>query len=194
MVMENYNEKLNFNEIYKDGLNKLTEQRVKADINEYERQKQERPDFEALVTTRGEELPGKYKNLLGETFPKYKNKTLDDLIKQSIDELGGEDVYFSVDSSGTITGFIAIVVDEDENKVNNIKMCSLKSGNDNEDIMPDLKCLLDELIQKFDSVSWEAVDTNRANGAYKLYAKHHNGEIIQVESIHKIFYKIPGIK
>ena len=40
--MENYNEKLNFNKIYKDGLNKLTEQRVKADISEYERQKQER--------------------------------------------------------------------------------------------------------------------------------------------------------
>ena len=180
-----------FEKIYESN-QRLTEQRVKADLQEYERQKNTRPEFKSLVLTRGENLDAKYKNLLGETFPKYKNKTLEDLIKQSIQELGGEDVYFSVDKDGNIVGFIAIVVDEDENKVNNIKMCSLKSGNDNEDIMPDLKALLDDLLLKYNSVSWVAVDSNKANGAYKLYAKHHNGVIEHAETAHRIYYTIPG--
>ena len=184
--------KLKFTEIYGQELSRFTEQRVKADLIEYEKQKKERPDFRNLVLTKGENLPEKYKNLLGETFPKYKNKTLEDLVIQSIKELGEDDVFFSVDEKGTIVGFIAIVVDEDENKVNNIKMCSLKTGNDNEEIMPDLKRLLDDLLQKYDSVSWVAVDSNKANGAYKLYTKHHNGVFKHVEEVHKIFYKIPG--
>lgn len=172
----------------------LAEQRVKADINEYEKQKEERPDFKKLVLTKGEYLLDKYKNLLSEAFPRYKNKTLEDLIKQSKAELGDDNVYFSIDKNGLIVGFMAVVVDEDENKVNNIKMCSLKDGDDNEDIMPDLKDFLDELLKKYDSVSWVAIDSNKANFAYKLYAKHHNGFFKEVKDFHKVFYHVPGVK
>jgi hypothetical protein len=87
--------------------------------------------------------------------------------------------YFMKNSKGLYAGFIAAILDTEEGKklVKDVKMFSfgLSPKEDENMIRRDAPQLLDQCLKRFPKVRWEAMKDNKANIAYEIYRKKHNG-------------------
>jgi hypothetical protein len=127
------------------------------------------------LTTPIEKLP-KYKYLTDSTW--LGRATLLAIIEYSIKGSSIES-YFIKNSKGLYVGFIAAILDIENgnNIVKDVKMFSFGlSPREDEDMMRrDAPQLLDQCLKRFPKVRWEAMKDNKANIAYEIYCKKHNG-------------------
>jgi hypothetical protein len=87
--------------------------------------------------------------------------------------------YFIKTSTGLYIGFITINIDQENEMsiVNGIKLFSfgISPKEDENLIRIDIPKLLDRCLKRFSKVRWEALKANKANIAYGIYRKRHNG-------------------
>jgi hypothetical protein len=120
-------------------------------------------------------------------LPKYQFLTDNDWIKSysllsaieyTIQNHAAES-YFIKTSKGIYVGFIALLFKMEDGKtiVNDIKMFSfgLSPKEDENMIRKDVPHLLDQCLKRFPKIRWEVMKNNKANVAYEIYRKKHNG-------------------
>jgi hypothetical protein len=87
--------------------------------------------------------------------------------------------YFIKTSTGLYVGFITLLIDQEDGKpfVNGVKLFSfgISPKEDENMIRRDIPGLLDQCLKRFPKVRWEALKGNKANAAYEIYRKKHNG-------------------
>jgi hypothetical protein len=132
-------------------------------------------DLKKILTTKIEKLP-KYKYLTDS--PLFGRATLLAIIDYSIRDSSIES-YFIKNSKGIYVGFIAVVLDIENGDtfVNDVKMFSfgLSPKEDEDMIRRDAPQLLDQCLKRFPKVRWVAIKDNKANIAYEIYRRKHNG-------------------
>lgn len=89
--------------------------------------------------------------------------------------------YFIKSSKGLYVGFIAINISQEgeEKSVNDVKVFSfgLENDADENQIYKDIPSFLDKCLAEYKKISWTAIEGNKANRAYEVYTKRHNGTI-----------------
>jgi hypothetical protein len=89
--------------------------------------------------------------------------------------------YFLKNSQGLYVGFIAAneEIVNGKKTIDDIKMFSfgLESKADENLFYKDVPPFLDKLLMNYPIVSWEALEGNKANIAYRIYTKRHHGTI-----------------
>jgi hypothetical protein len=135
------------------------------------------PELKATLNTRIS-ASQKYQYLTDS--PIFKNARLIQVIEGTIKEPSLLS-YFLKNSRGLYVGFIAanIAVENGERTIDDIKMFSFGlEGEEDENLFyKDVPPFLDKLLKDYSKVSWEALAGNKANIAYRIYAKRHKGAI-----------------
>jgi hypothetical protein len=89
--------------------------------------------------------------------------------------------YFVKNSTGKYAGFVGIVfgIENGGKIVKDVKVFTwgLSAKEDENQIYKDIPSLLDRCLDKYKKVSWAALKGNRANTAYSIYTRRHNGNI-----------------
>jgi hypothetical protein len=132
-------------------------------------------ELKHTLTTPIAELP-KYKYLTDSTW--LGRATLFAIMDYST-RASSIESYFIKTSNGIYVGFIALLFEPENGKtiVNDIKIFSfgLSPKEDEDMIRRDAPQLLDQCLKRFPKVRWEAMKDNKANIAYEIYRKKHNG-------------------
>lgn len=141
-----------------------------SNLQDLDIQMNNNPKLKELLTTPGDKLPEKYLYLLAEVLPNLSDYTLYDLIKLS---MSYKNTYSYFSKAGdVIVGWVAYQTSFDvvsmKDKVVEIKMFSFDITRPNPVLIKDLEELLNDLLNKFDSVSWVAVKENTANKIYNM--------------------------
>jgi hypothetical protein len=153
----------------------LEEQLVPANIRELQIAMEQDVDLYTLLNTPAKDLPEYYRYLVQEISNDIENETLLTVIKLSLGRFARRSIfsYFSMAGS-KITGFAAYMVQD--NKVTEIKIFSFTpSVGSGVVLLRDLDNLLNNLVQKYDSVSWFAYRNNPANRIYQKAIEKYGG-------------------
>jgi hypothetical protein len=146
------------------------------------KQMEENPNLVQTLTTSMSKLP-KYQFLMDDSFfrnPITKYVNLLNIIEGTMKRPQFE-TFFIKTPKGLYIGFIAISLETENDKtvVEDVKTFSFGLGNeaDENQMYKDLPSFLDRCLAKYGKVSWEAIEGNKANRAYEIYTKRHNGTI-----------------
>jgi hypothetical protein len=89
--------------------------------------------------------------------------------------------YFVKNSKGKYAGFVGIVfeIENGDKIVRDVKIFTfgLLAEEDENQFYKDIPSLLDRCLDKYKKVSWIALEGNKANTAYSIYTRRHNGTI-----------------
>ena len=185
--MENYNEKLNFTEIYNEN-SRLQETTEKADLSKLNAQLEVDPELNKLLNTPAKDLSNNYKYLVDEIYEGDEDKTLYYVIKESCSRLKSTS-FFSM-AGNKIVGFFAYIIGEG-NKIDEIKMFSFDLEKSNPVLAADLLRLLSKLRETYVEINWDAIKENPACEQYNKIIKKFNGTVTEVSD--KIYhYSVPG--
>jgi hypothetical protein len=140
-------------------------------------QMEENPSLAKTLTSQLNKMP-MYRFLTDDPILRY--ATLLEIIEGTMKRPQFE-TFFIKTTKGLYVGFIAIAVGSEDSKtiVEDVKTFSFGFGNeaDENQIYKDLPSFLDKCLAKYEKVSWEAIEGNKANRAYEIYTKRHNGTI-----------------
>jgi hypothetical protein len=146
------------------------------------KQMEENPDLAYTLTTPMSKL-SKYCFLMDDSFfrnPITKYVNLLNIIEETLRRSQFKS-FFIKTIKGLYTGFIAIAIGSEngETVVEDVKTFSFGLGNeaDENQMYKDIPSFLDKCLAKYRKVSWEAIDGNKANRAYEIYTRRHNGTI-----------------
>ena len=146
----------------------------KCIMSELDNEMEKDNNLKQLLYTPAQELPERYLYLLTEVFPNVLKYTLYDLIEMSSNK---SNIYSYFSKAGDkIVGWCAYHVSEDmdrEDEVDEIKMFSFDLSRPNPVLLRDLHILLDNLLEKYSSVSWAAVSENPATSVYEAALKKY---------------------
>jgi hypothetical protein len=141
------------------------------------KQMEENPDLTQTLTTQLNKIP-MYRFLTDDPILKY--ATLLEIIEGTMKRPQFES-FFIKTLKGRYAGFIAIAIGSENGGmvVEDVKTFSFGLGNeaDENQTYKDLPSFLDKCLAKYGKVSWEAIEGNKANRAYEIYTKRHNGTI-----------------
>ena len=154
--------------------NILEEHLVSANLDDLKLAMEQDKALASFLNTPAKDLPEHYKYLVQEISNDVENETLYNLILMSL-RARRVIPYFSK-SGSKITGFAAYQVAN--NEVTEIKIFTFnpKQGT-GVVLIRDLITLLDELVEKYDKVSWAAMKDNPANKIYKKAVEKYSGHI-----------------
>ena len=155
----------------------LNEALVPATLKDLKLAMKQDPELATFVKTKAKKLPYNYRFLVEELNPVYREKTLYDVMKTSLEHeqvVGSKTKLISKFSKtdDKITGFAAYLVNE-YNEVTDMKMFSL-TPESNLTLLLDLRKLLKDLTSKYDKVSWSALKENPANETYIKATEKYN--------------------
>jgi hypothetical protein len=92
--------------------------------------------------------------------------------------------YFVKNSIGKYAGFVGIVFETENGDkiVKDVKIFTfgLPAKEDENQFYKDIPSLLDRCLDKYKKVSWVALGGNKANIAYSIYTRRHNGNIEKI--------------
>jgi hypothetical protein len=112
--------------------------------------------------------------------PILQRATLLQVIEGTIKEPSIE-CYFVKNSTGKYVGFVGIVfeIENSDKVVKDVKIFTfgLSAREDENQFYKDIPLLLNKCLDKYKKVSWVALEGNKANTAYSIYTRRHNGTI-----------------
>jgi hypothetical protein len=168
----------------------LTEQLVPANIRTLIIAMNNDKELSDFLNTPAKDLPENYRYVVDEITEEDEDRTLYDLICGSISLRKSIKSYFS-ENNGKLTGFTAYGVNK--NEVIEIKMFSFNpSSGSGSGLLRDLRNLLNDLIVKYENVSWSALKINPANKIYQKAIQMYDGNVEEDGALFR--YSIPGKK
>ena len=154
----------------------LNEELIPANLNDLTKEMDRNPNLKKLLNTKAADLPEKYKYLVDEIYEEPSDVCLYDLIKESQQKLGKDKVFFSKNGD-SLVGWAAFETDRSKKKVTEIKMFSFDLNKPNIVLLRDLHKLLEQLLSKYEEVTWAAIKENPANKIYKSAINKYFGTI-----------------
>lgn len=177
------------------GKDEINSSLSECNLAELDEQINSDDELRQFLYTPASELPQQYLYLITEIFPEALKYTLYDLMEFTFSYKNTVS-YFSK-AGDKIIGWCGYHISKDVDgieRVDEIKMFSFDLSKPNPVLLRDLQSLLDDLLEKYSSVSWTAVKENPANRIYESVLDKYKREGFQIKTnddgktiIYKIF-------
>jgi hypothetical protein len=176
------------NKIYKQV---IEEQMVPASLKDLKMAMLQDQELNVFLNTPATELPDNYKYLVGELTNEIEDTTLFHIIYATLNwKISGLEIHSFFSKSGDkFKGVVAYMTKG--NEVVEIKTFSFNPSQGGGAILiRDFDPLIDELVKKYDKVSWRAVKDNPANKIYQRVIEKYDGQSKNIGDV--IEYVIQG--